>query len=122
MLERSGVMVLVLMCGVTMAAHRRLGHCSSTASCGPSSCCRVGQMRYSIPTCVPHGDLGDWCKISAESQDMTLNYPNDLQIKIEDGYLGMCPCRAGLVCSRTSSTCQLPTRNTPEDNTLGIIH
>ncbi|XP_045617935.1 astakine isoform X2 [Procambarus clarkii] len=118
MMERSGVLLLlVMMCGVTLA-----NHCTSSASCGPSACCRVGQMRYSIPSCTPLGDLGHHCYYPGGSQDMTLHYPNGLQIKVEDAYLGMCPCRAGLECSRTSRTCQPPTRLAPEDNTLGIRH
>ncbi|XP_069180565.1 astakine isoform X1 [Procambarus clarkii] len=148
MMERSGVLLLlVMMCGVTLANHctssascgpsaccrvgtstppsspySSSGHCTSTPSCGPSACCRVGQMRYSIPSCTPLGDLGHHCYYPGGSQDMTLHYPNGLQIKVEDAYLGMCPCRAGLECSRTSRTCQPPTRLAPEDNTLGIRH
>ncbi|XP_042220911.1 astakine-like [Homarus americanus] len=101
-----GVWVLLSVAGLA------LGRCSSSTDCGSLECCNVGMMRYSIPQCVPLGDLGSWCRINAEPVDLSLHYPNNQNINVKGGYLLMCPCRPGLVCSRESSTCQLPTQDT----------
>ncbi|XP_069994582.1 astakine isoform X2 [Penaeus vannamei] len=117
----SAVRMLAAACLVVSAVGmRRLGDCSSSADCGPGACCTIGFNRYSVPQCTPLGDLGDWCRIMNPPRELNLAYPNGLQIVLTDTYHGMCPCRPELVCSRASSTCQLPNESTldQEDNSL----
>ncbi|XP_050691370.1 astakine-like [Eriocheir sinensis] len=89
------VVVLVLVAGVRGGT--RLGDCTHNLHCGPESCCLVGFMRYSIPTCLALGDVGSFCN-PAEPSSRTLHYPNDIQVVLEEAYFGMCPCRSGLEC------------------------
>ncbi|XP_042862514.1 astakine-like isoform X2 [Penaeus japonicus] len=117
----SAVRMLSVACLVLSAAGmRRLGDCSSSADCGPSACCVVSFNRFSVPQCDPLGDLGAWCRIMNPPRELDLAYPNGLQISVRDAYRGMCPCRPGLICSRATSTCQLPRDSTQyqEDNSV----
>nr|Q56R11.1 RecName: Full=Astakine; AltName: Full=Prokineticin-like cytokine; Flags: Precursor [Pacifastacus leniusculus]AAX14635.1 astakine [Pacifastacus leniusculus] len=92
-----GVLVVAMMSGLAMA-----GSCNSQEpDCGPSECCLQGWMRYSTRGCAPLGEAGSSCNVFT-------------QAPVKGFYIGMCPCRAGLVCTRPSATCQLPS----QDNTL----
>ncbi|KAG7169720.1 Astakine-like [Homarus americanus] len=71
-----GVWVLLSVAGLA------LGRCSSSTDCGSLECCNVGMMRYSIPQCVPLGDLGSWCRINAEPVDLSLHYPNNQNVRL----------------------------------------
>ncbi|KAK3851718.1 hypothetical protein Pcinc_041648 [Petrolisthes cinctipes] len=84
-----------------------VGDCSTNAHCGPSFCCRVGRNRYSVPTCSPLGDIGDYCSLSHyNSRPFTLHYPGGIKAEVAEGHLGLCPCEVGLSCSKSTSTCQ----------------
>lgn len=99
-----------------------MGECSTSAHCGgETTCCLVGFDRYSSPRCAPRGNIGDWCRIEGTPRHMVLPYPNGIVVEVEEAYHGMCPCLPGLVCSRISSTCQLPEAASDEENSLNSI-
>ncbi|KAK7074636.1 hypothetical protein SK128_021682 [Halocaridina rubra] len=98
-----------------------MGSCGANNQCGPSTCCLVGYARYSIPGCSPLGDVGSWCRISDLPREMRLSYPTGVYVHLQEAYFGMCPCRPGLVCSRTSSTCQLPEFSSEEELLLNNL-
>lgn len=98
-----------------------IGECSVNSHCGPSACCLVGFDRYSFPQCSPLGDVGSWCRVMGRPEPKTLAYPNGLLIELQEAYTGFCPCRPGLACSRTSSTCQLPGVTSEEENSLNSL-
>ncbi|KAK8724369.1 hypothetical protein OTU49_011357 [Cherax quadricarinatus] len=102
------VLLVVCVSSMVLSATVFQGTCSSSSACGPSACCKIGYMRYSYPNCHPLGGVGDWCRLEVIVSDRNLHYPNNVTIFIKELYTGMCPCGAGLVCARTSSTCQLP--------------
>ncbi|XP_042894896.1 astakine isoform X2 [Parasteatoda tepidariorum] len=77
--------------------------CSSKRDCGPNECCVVGRTRYSIPECKPNGRVGNTCLRGAESEDLTLYYPNG-QRELEGVYTLFCPCDQNLVCKSNRCT------------------
>lgn len=97
-----------------------LPECKASSGCGPDACCLVGFERYSFPRCAPRGNVGDWCRIQNSPREMTLGYPNGLVLELQEAYHGFCPCRAGLLCSRTTSQCSLPELS-GDDNSLQSI-
>lgn len=121
------MMMMVMMVSAMMMMESQvkatplMGDCSINSHCGPSACCVVGYDRYSFPQCSPLGEVGSWCRIMSSPRPMTLAYPNGLMIHLQDAYHGMCPCRPGLVCSRMSSTCQLPEIPVEEENSLNSL-
>lgn len=104
------VVSLTLVCLVTQLALAapKVGNCSTSSDCEPSACCLLGYTRHSYPYCEPRGDVNSWCRLMGQPQELILSYPNGLEVEVEAVYIGMCPCRAGLVCSETPSTCQQP--------------
>ena len=66
-------------------------------------------MRYSIPTCLPKGQLGDSCIPHNGPTNFTLSYPNGETKRPTESYRILCPCSSGLTCDSESNTCSTVT-------------
>jgi hypothetical protein len=68
-----------------------------------------GGGRYSSPQCVNFGGIGDFCRpYGTEPFNTTVGYPNGYSVTLTNVYYVLCVCASGLVCDRSSSTCQEP--------------
>ncbi|CAG7829283.1 unnamed protein product [Allacma fusca] len=79
--------------------------CLTRDDCSASSCCTVGMMRYSIPTCLPMGQLGDSCIPENSPRNFTLSYPNGEKLSTIDSFSLLCPCAPGLHCDENINSC-----------------
>ncbi|XP_063881084.1 astakine-like [Scylla paramamosain] len=95
------VAVAVAVAGVTASTRGGFAGCTHNDQCGPLSCCRLGRMRYSVPSCSPLGAVGSHCYPSnTDPTSHGLHYPNNIYVEVEAAHLGLCPCQPGLVCYR----------------------
>ncbi|XP_045115168.1 astakine-like isoform X2 [Portunus trituberculatus] len=99
------VAVAVVVTVVTASTKASFAECTHNDDCGPLSCCLLGRMRYSIPSCAPLGTVGSYCYSNSQPSSHGLHYPGDVYLELEAAHLGMCPCEPGLVCYR--GMCQL---------------
>lgn len=79
--------------------------CRTTADCGPGECCVLGMMRYSMPQCMPLGQVEDYCREDNAAENRTLFYPSGEPVEVYDIYTHVCPCDNALQC--TDSFCAL---------------
>ncbi|KAL7648107.1 UNVERIFIED_CONTAM: hypothetical protein RMT77_000008 [Armadillidium vulgare] len=80
--------------------------CGNDNKCGSQFCCVIGFNRFSFPRCSPLGDVGEWCRAKNASLSYDLAYPNNLTIHLPEAYIGFCPCKSDLVCSKEGSQCE----------------
>lgn len=57
-----------------------------------------GFTRYSLPQCMPFGQIGSWCRLYNEPDNKTLAFPNGEYHEFTQIYTQFCPCDRGLVC------------------------
>ncbi|KYM75707.1 Astakine [Atta colombica] len=81
-------------------------NCTTNTECEPNSCCLLGPMRYSIPTCMPFRQKGELCRVNAETITTNLTYPNTLEIKVKDIHYILCPCADRLSCNPKRGICK----------------
>ncbi|GAB6023275.1 hypothetical protein CHUAL_008087 [Chamberlinius hualienensis] len=66
----------------------------------------VGMMRYSFPSCLRYGKEGDYCLGNSQPRNVTLYYPNGLQLDLSEVHTLFCPCDATMALSCRQGTCQ----------------
>ncbi|CAL7938481.1 unnamed protein product [Xylocopa violacea] len=80
--------------------------CENNSECASDHCCVIGPYRYSYPQCLPMKIKGEICRPgSASTQNMTLEYPNGLVLKLTDVHYILCPCADGLSCDIKEGVC-----------------
>ncbi|XP_076758719.1 astakine [Xylocopa sonorina] len=81
--------------------------CENNSECPSDNCCVLGPYRYSYPQCLPRITKGEICRPSSSStQNMTLEYPNGLVLKLTDVHYILCPCADGLSCDLKEGVCK----------------
>uniref|UniRef100_A0A4Q8K105 U52-Liphistoxin-Lth1a_1 n=2 Tax=Liphistius TaxID=62150 RepID=A0A4Q8K105_9ARAC len=103
-----GVAAIIAVAGTLQVFSHPFGssatECQSSADCGPGECCVLGMMRYSMPQCLPHGQIEDYCREDNVAENRTLFYPSGVAVDNVDVYTHVCPCDTGLQC--TDNSCQ----------------
>lgn len=69
----------------------------SSKQCAKDQCLLVGMQRYSEARCEPLGEEGNFCRVQATPENLTLHYPNKI-VEATDIYTLFCPCKQGLEC------------------------
>jgi len=93
-----------------------VGGCQSNEDCPEEQCCTVGMTRYSVPTCLPLGQMNDPCIPNNDPQNFTLSYPSEEIIQVTESFLLFCPCAPLFECNKDSVSCQ--SRTQFEDDSL----
>lgn len=75
--------------------------CTQDSECGQGQCCVIGMNRYSVPSCRSYGQSADVCIRGSEPRNMTLRFPNDIEVKVVGVHVLFCPCARGWTCDRS---------------------
>ncbi|KYN16810.1 Astakine [Trachymyrmex cornetzi] len=81
-------------------------NCATNTECEPNSCCLLGPMRYTRPTCMPFQQKGEQCRVNADTITANLTYPDNSQIEVKDIHFILCPCANGLSCNSKLGICK----------------
>ena len=83
--------------------------CTDSLECGIGFCCSLGQGRFSLPRCLPLGEVNSVCSPKAHRPfNVTVSYPDGEVVELTNIHHLMCPCHPGLACSDRTGTCEDP--------------